>query len=77
MHYNFNNSWSSSTFSTVLKFAGVKLVFKNDGKTDKKNYRPINILSIFSKLFERIIYKQMYMYFVKLFKTPVWFLKKF
>ena len=33
----------------------------------KKNYRPISILPILSKVYERLIYNQMYPYFDKLF----------
>ena len=44
-----------------------KPVFKKDGKTGKENYRPISILPTLSKLCERLIYKQMYPYFDKLF----------
>ena len=44
-----------------------KPVFKKDDKTDKENYRPISILPTLSKLCERLIYKQMYPYFDKLF----------
>ena len=77
IHYNFNNSLPSSTFPTVLKNANVIPVFKNHGKTEKINYRPMSILPILSKVFERIIYNQIYPYFAKLFKTPMWFLKRF
>ena len=38
IHHNFNNSLSSSTFPTMLKYADVKPVFKKDGKTDEKNH---------------------------------------
>ena len=60
IHYNFNNSLSSSTFPTALKYANVKPVFKKDDKTDKENYRPISILPTLSKVYERLIYNQMY-----------------
>ena len=67
IHHNFNNSLSSSTFPTALKYADVKPVFKNDDKTNKENYRPISILPTLSKVYERLIYNQMYPYFDKLF----------
>ena len=44
IHHNFNNSLSSSTFPTALKYADVKPVFKKDGKTNNENYRPISIV---------------------------------
>ena len=67
IHYNFDNSLSSSTFPTALKYADVKPVFKKDDKADKENYRPISILPTLSKVYERLIYNQMYPYFDKLF----------
>ena len=67
IHHNFNNSLSSSTFPTALKYADVKPVFKKDDKTDKENYRPTSILPTLSKVYERLIYNQMYLYFDKLF----------
>ena len=66
MHHNFNNSLASSNFSIALKYSDVK-PFKKDDKTDKENYRPISILPTLSKVYERLIYNQMYPYFDKLF----------
>ena len=67
IHHNFNNSLSSSTFPTALKYADVKPVFKKDDKTNKERYRPISILPTLSKVYERLIYNQMYPYFDNLF----------
>ena len=67
IHHSFNNSLSSFTFPTALKYADVKPVLKKDGKTDKKKYRPISILSTLSHVYESLIYNQMYPYFDKLF----------
>ena len=55
IHHNFNNSLSSSTFPTTLKYAYVKPVFKKDDKTDKENYRLISILPTLTKVYERLI----------------------
>ena len=41
-----------------LKFAEVSLVFKKKDDLDKENYRPVSVLSHVSKVFERIMYKQ-------------------
>ena len=49
IHHNFDNSLSSSTFSTVLKYAEVKPVSKKDDKTAEENYRMISILPTLSK----------------------------
>lgn len=41
-----------------MKLADVTPVFKKDIKTNKKNYRPISILSALSKVFERLLCEQ-------------------
>ena len=69
IHHNFNNSLSSSTFPTALKYADFKPVFQKDDKTNKENYRPITILHTLSKVYERLIYNQMYPYFDKHFQN--------
>ena len=76
IHHNFNNSLSSSTFSTALKYADFKPVLKKDDKTNKENYRPISILPTLSKVYERLIYNQMCPYFDKLFSKFQWGFRK-
>ena len=38
--------------------------FLNQEKEDPGNYRPISILSAFARIFERLLYKQLYKYFM-------------
>ena len=38
---------------------------KKDSKNLIKNYRPISLLPIFSKVFERLIYNSLYNYFIQ------------
>ena len=40
---------------------------KKDDKTDKENDRPISILPTLSKVYERLIYDQMYPFFDQIF----------
>ena len=42
-------------------------IHKKDDKTDKENYRPISILPNLSKVYERLMYNQIYPYFDTLF----------
>ena len=45
------------------KIACVTPVFKKEDRLDKKNYRPISVLNVFSKIFERFILDQLTPYF--------------
>ena len=46
-----------------MKYADVTPIHKKDDKTDKTNYRPISILPNLSKVYERLMYKQISPYF--------------
>ena len=48
----------SSIFPDELKLAEIIPVHKEGDTTDKANYRPISLLPIISKVFERLIAKQ-------------------
>ena len=65
LYHNFNNS--CATFPTSMKYADVIPIHKKDDKTDKENYRPISILPNLSKVYERLMYNQIYPYFDTLF----------
>ena len=45
--------------------ANVVPVYKRDDKQNVKNYRPVSLLPIFGKIFERLIYNEMYSFFVE------------
>ncbi len=55
-----NESFETSTFPATLKIAKVIPVFKKGLATKTSNYRPISLLSIFSKIFEKIMYQRLY-----------------
>ena len=45
-----------------IKLAKVTPVFKKGSRQDKHNYRPIPVVSIFSKIFEKAMFKRLYGY---------------
>ena len=57
-----NECLHNNCFPDSLKLANVTPVFKKGDSTDKSNYRPISILPLLSKVFEKIIYDQLYEY---------------
>ena len=58
-----NKSVYAGEFPDSLKLARVVPIFKSGDKSDCKNYRPISILPYLSKVFEKVILKQLYSYF--------------
>ena len=50
-------------FPDLLKIAKVKPIFKRGDTAQLNNYRPISLLPTISKVFERVIYSQLYAYF--------------
>ena len=54
----YNLSISSGRFPDTLKIAKLKPLFKKGFKTDSKNYRPISLLPLISKVLERIVHEQ-------------------
>ena len=56
----FNNSLSSGLSPDDWKCARVTPLFKQGERTDVNNYRPISVISIIAKVFERIVYDQLY-----------------
>ena len=60
----FQLSLDSGIFPEIWKKANVVPVFKNKGdKSAVKNYRPVSLLPIFGKIFEKILYDTIYGYF--------------
>jgi potassium voltage-gated channel Eag-related subfamily H protein 8 len=61
--YIYNVSLSSSIFPNRLKTAKVKPLYKKGDIHDVKNYRPIAILSVFSKILEKLMYNTLIPFF--------------
>ena len=47
-------------FPDELKIGKVTPVFKKGDKQNFENYRPISIIPVFGKIFEKIIYSRLY-----------------
>ena len=55
-----NISFTTGIFPDLCKLAKVIPIFKKDDPLDCVNYRPISLLPVFSKIFEKIIFSRMY-----------------
>ena len=58
-----NQCLLTENFPDLLKIAKVKPLFKRGDTALLNNYRPISLLPTISKVFERVIYSQLYAYF--------------
>ena len=67
----FEQSLKEKKFPKVWKKANIVPVHKKEDKNLIKNYRPVSLLPIFSKIYERVIYNALFNYFKdnKLFIT--------
>ena len=62
----FNQSLITGIFPNEWKSARVTPLYKNSGKrTEPTNYRPISVIPVVAKVFERIIYDQIYKYLTR------------
>ena len=52
-----------------MKTANIAPVHKKDKPTDKENYRPVSVLPLLSKVFERLLYDQLSEYLEKYLNT--------
>ena len=62
-----NLSLRTGIFPSVWKFYKVVAVYKNKGeKSCGENYRPVALLSVVSKILERVVYDQLVEYFTEI-----------
>ena len=60
----FQNICDTGKFPSQWKEANVTPVHKKKDKQLVSNYRPISLLPLFSKIFERIVFKNLYNYLI-------------
>ena len=60
-----NLSIKYSIFLSYCKIAKLKPLFKKDSKTAPKNYRPISLLPLVSKITEKVIHDQTQSFLIK------------
>ena len=58
-----NQSLLTGIFPKKLKIAKVIPLYKKRDRLIMGNYRPISLLPAISKLFEKVVYQQLYHYF--------------
>ena len=61
----FNKSFETGWFPEFCKIARVIPLYKSGENSNVNNFRPISILPIFSKIFEKIVYQQLYGFLMK------------
>ena len=55
----FNKSITSGIFPDGLKVGKVVTIYEKGSKNEIRNYRPITVLSVFSKVFEKLIFNRL------------------
>ena len=60
---NFNSCIKEGEFPSELKHVDIVPFHKKKDKSDRSNYIPVSRLSNYSKVYEKLIYNQLYQYF--------------
>ena len=55
-----NNCLKEEVFPDDLKLADITPIFKREDILNKENHRPVSIMPHLSKVFEEILYKQIF-----------------
>ena len=71
-----NKCISIKSFPDELKVADVIPVFKKEDPNNKANYRPISLLPIISKIFERVLFEQIEMFSEKILSPKLYGFRK-
>ena len=65
LHFIFSSCIESGIFQTEWKMAIVVPIHKGDDKQNVKNYLTVSLLPVFRKIFECLIYSEMYSFFIE------------
>ena len=70
-----NNFMNDGCFPEILKIGKITPIYKKDDPQKLGNYRPISVLPIFSKIFEKVIYSRLYSFLssMNVIYRPIWF----
>ena len=60
-----NFSIKTGVFPNEFKIGKVIPIFKSGEKEDLNNYRPISVLLTIARIFERLLYNQLYKFFIE------------
>ena len=60
----FQNILATGNYPDMWKLANVTPIHKKDDKQNIKNYRPISLLPLCSKIFEKILFKHLYNFLI-------------
>ncbi|KAL0883669.1 hypothetical protein ABMA27_015794 [Loxostege sticticalis] len=60
----FNKCIDEGEFPSLMKISKIVPLFKSGEKSDPTNFRPISILPVLSKIFEKVIFNQLLSHFV-------------
>ena len=59
-----NSSLKYGVFPDIWKLARVTQIFKTGSKKDANNYRSISVISIFSRMLEKVVHDQLIEYLI-------------
>ena len=68
----FNQSIENPEFPSILKHANITRVFKKGYRGSKENDRPVSILQVISKIFEKLLCKKITIFMNQTIKIPMW-----
>ena len=76
IYKHFNCYIDKAEFPNDLKHTDIVPIYKKNNKCEKENYRPVSILSNFSKFYEKLMYNQLYEYFENILFPSQWGFRK-